>query len=204
MNLLEVNEICKEKLGVLHYLQSQKINHADVQCIACQHACSLVKAAGKLAGYMWRCPRCKHKTSVLKDSFLERSKITPTTFLYLVYFWSTKTSLMATVHPLGLSSKTVVDYYNYFREICSWKLLNNQIQLGGPGLEVQIDESVFVKAKQNRGRNVRRRNTWVFGAYDVARKEGYMRFVRKRDAATLLPIIENVVAPGSVIVSDEW
>lgn len=31
-----------------------------------------------------------------------------------------------------------------------------------------------------------------------------MQTVEKRDAATLLPIIENVVRPGSIVYSDEW
>jgi hypothetical protein len=32
----------------------------------------------------------------------------------------------------------------------------------------------------------------------------YMQTVAKRDAATLLPIIQKVVRPGSIVYSDEW
>jgi len=141
---------------------------------------------------------------VLKDSFLEGAKISTAKFLYLVFYWSTKTSLQTTVHHLDISSRTAVDYYQYLRDICSWKLINHPIQLGGPGKEVQIDESLLVKAKYHRGRNARRRDSWVFGAYDVAEQMGYITYVAKRDAATLLPIIQRVVAPGSVVISDEW
>lgn len=41
--------------------------------------------------------------------------------------------------------------------------------------------------------------------YDVADKVGYITFVQKRDAATLLPIIEKVVLhPTLIIISDDW
>ena len=35
-------------------------------------------------------------------------------------------------------------------------------------------------------------------------KVAYITYVKKRDAAALLPIIQNVVLPDSVIVSDQW
>lgn len=47
---------------------------------------------------------------------------------------------------------------------------------------------------------------WVFGIVDTSQAPsvGYMEVVHTRDAATLLPIIQAHVAPGSVIHSDEW
>ena len=67
-----------------------------------------------------------------------------------------------------------------------------------------IDESVMVKAKYNRGRNLRLPQRWVFGIYDTVQKLGYIVFVTDRSAQTLLPIIERVVRPGSIIHSDGW
>jgi transposase-like protein len=47
---------------------------------------------------------------------------------------------------------------------------------------------------------------WVFGIADTSRTPAitYMQTVDKRDAATLLPIIQKVVRPSSTVVSDEW
>ena len=47
---------------------------------------------------------------------------------------------------------------------------------------------------------------WVFGLVDTSHTPalGYMEIVSQRDAATLLPIIQAHVAPGTIIHSDQW
>ena len=51
-----------------------------------------------------------------------------------------------------------------------------------------------------------RSEIWVFGMVDVSHTPalGYMQIVSKRDAATLLPIIQQHVARGTKIYSDQW
>ena len=39
--------------------------------------------------------------------------------------------------------RTAIDIYQWLREVCSTKLLSSPIVLGGPGVVVQIDESLF-------------------------------------------------------------
>ena len=47
---------------------------------------------------------------------------------------------------------------------------------------------------------------WVFGLVDTSQSPalGYMEVVARRDAATLLPIINAHTAPGTIVHSDEW
>ena len=42
-----------------------------------------------------------------------------------------------------VSKHVAVDVYQWFREVCSTKLMSQSIQLGGPGCIVEIDESLF-------------------------------------------------------------
>ena len=70
------------------------------------------------------------------------------------------------------------------------------------GHTVEIDESLLVHRKYNVGHHVGEQ--WVFGGYDVADKVGFMVPVDRRDAATLLPIIQQHIAPGTTVVSDLW
>ena len=57
----------------------------------------------------------------------------------------------------------------------------------------------------NRGRRAQG-GQWVFGvlATDYTPCRGYFQIVRHRDRATLMPILQRVLLPGSEIHSDDW
>ena len=60
--------------------------------------------------------------------------------------------------------------FQYLRDVCSTKLLSTPVELGGPGVIVQIDESLFNnKSKYNRGRRASKEQ-WVFGLADTSSK----------------------------------
>ena len=100
--------------------------------------------------------------------------------------------------PLPLT----VDRYNCIRDVCIQYFLDHSSMIGGPGVEVKIDESKFGKRKYNRGRQVE--GHWVFGGVERVTGECFMVEVARRDAATLIPIIQQYIRPGSIIHSDQW
>ena len=59
--------------------------------------------------------------------------------------------------------------------------------------------------QSHRGRATSR-EIWVFGLVDCSQRPalGYMEIVPNRTAATLLPIIQGHVWPGTTVHSDEW
>ena len=67
---------------------------------------------------------------------------------------------------------------------------------------MEIDESKSGRRKYNRGRYTE--GHWVFGGTERITGNSFLVEVEKRDAATLLPIIQHHIRPGSVIYSDEW
>ena len=62
-----------------------------------------------------------------------------------------------------------------------------------------------VSLQYGRGRRAAH-DTWVFGLitteYRPAR--GYFKVVKRRNAATLLPIVERCLLPGSEVHTDDW
>jgi len=45
---------------------------------------------------------------------------------------------------------------------------------------------------------------WVFSIYDTSMKLGHIELVDDRSAATVIPLIQKYVLPGSTIHSDQW
>jgi IS1 family transposase len=118
--------------------------------------------------------------------------------------WVSEVPVTAAAELVGITTPTSIQWYQYFRDICSFKVLDaaSVNQLGGPGHIVEIDESLFFKRKYNVGHNVEKH--WIFGAYDLTTKKGYLTRVEDRTANTLVPLIQTWVAPGSTIHSDQW
>ena len=88
------------------------------------------------------------------------------------------------------------------RDVCGEYFVAHPVRIGGEGHTMQIAGRVFTRRKYNRGRMIREQ--WVFGGIDTKTKAGFMVPVDRRDAATLLPIIQQFILPGTTIVSDLW
>ena len=67
---------------------------------------------------------------------------------------------------------------------------------------MQIDESKIGKRKYHRGHVVE--GQWVFGGIEEDSRKSFIETVETRTEETLLNLIREWVAPGTVIVSDGW
>ena len=53
------------------------------------------------------------------------------------------------------NDKTVVDWFNFCREVCDWWMENKSEKLGGPGVIVEIEESYMAgRQKNGKGRKL--------------------------------------------------
>ena len=110
----------------------------------------------------------KDKMCARKDTWFEGSHLRIATIIQFVYFWYVIQDELQ--FQLGIVGEhTIVDWKNFCRDICLEYFIRNPVVIGGPGQT-------------------------VFGGYDVATKVGFMVPVDRRDAATLLPIIQKYIA----------
>ena len=104
---------------------------------------------------------------------------------------------------LGCSSRTVADTIDNLRGLIIESLNNDDTVIGGEGIVIEIDEAKFGKRKYSRGHLVE--GAWVLGGVErTPERKVFLKVVEQRGAGTLLPIILQHVAPGSVIHTDLW
>ena len=156
-------------------------------------------------GVGWRCPKknCKKFAHRRVGSFFEGSNLPLTKLVEFLYFWAEGLQDTKFLHKnLGWAAATITDWKNFLRDLCVERYLANPEPIGGPGHIVEIDESKFGRRKYHRGRQLS--GKWVFGGIDRDSKDAFMISVDDRSAATLIPIIERYIKPGTTILSDEW
>ena len=143
------------------------------------------------------------KLSIRHESWLIDSKLTIETILELIYLWSQCFTTAEIIHELKISNKTAVEWSTFLRECCITTIIDNSQQIGGNGIEVEIDESKFGKRKYYRGHKVE--GQWVFGGREKYDKTKiFMVPVNNRKQSTLIPIIQKWIKPGTIIHSDCW
>ena len=92
-------------------------------------------------------PTCKQSVSLRSGTFFEKSRLSLRQCLVLFYWWVRECPVTdaAEFEEAEVEKKSAVQTYQYYMDICSWRLLHHDspLLLGGPGVTVQIDESLF-------------------------------------------------------------
>ncbi|VDK57537.1 unnamed protein product [Cylicostephanus goldi] len=176
------------------------------RCPSCGRPMTLNEAQKR-----WFCHRrecrsgnTKPTEGITAGSFFSKCKQPLVKFFALSYFWLHNYGLVKDIeYELGIRHTTVVQWEQYFRDICCEYFRRNRPVLGGFGHTVEIDETCVTKRKYNRGRVVRV-HQWLFGGYERGSGRSFLVLVRRRDARTLLRLIVRYIRPGTTIISDCW
>lgn len=159
---------------------------------------------GRNKSFVFRCTKknCRKEYSLRKESFFEKSKLSVEQIILLMYFFvKGETSLESLKRKVKiLDDGTLVDWLSFLREVCTAHFERHPIRIGGPGINVEIDEVHLVKRKYNVGQLVREQ--WCFGGVEVNTKQGFIFAVPDRRRNTLWPIIQNHILVGSIITAD--
>ena len=173
------------------------------RCDKCGDASRFQARRRAVDRFVWYCNRCKCTKTVRSASVFERSRLALSKILLFMYAWSANFLQRQAASEATISyGRCSVGWAKRFRSMCTRHFDSNPIKVGGQGKLVEVDETCFTKRKYNRGRPVRRRQTWVFGGME---RDGHRRFatvVADRKASTLAGEIRRYVRPGTHIISD--
>lgn len=160
----------------------------------------------------WRCVRkiCRKSVGYLKGTWFEGAHLSLKDIFQLSYYFCRQTHNyneimfdMQRDDGSVIGSEAINEWMNYYRCAIAQYFVTNPLKIGGPGIVVEIDETVITKRKYNRGA-LRAEEQWYFGGVERGSNRCFICPVDRRDAATLLPIIQLFILPGTIIMSDKW
>jgi len=119
------------------------------------------------------------------------------------YYWLSKATSKQIETYLGLSDKTVTAFTHYLQQLVGDSLNEVDLVIGGPGIEVEVDETKLGKVKNHRGHRVD--GVWVLvGVERTTERKVFLRILENRTAETLSELIQRHVASGSIVITDCW
>ena len=202
MNIFAMSETFHNSENAVTFLRTHGLLRKEQLC--CGQASSQVKAKTS-DGYEFRCKVCRKTYGARLGSIFQNSKLRINVLLCALYFFAMKVPI-CTLNLMcaeAVSRQSLCQWYSFLREICSHKLLDMNIRLGGIGHIVQMDECcIGCKRKYNRGA-FRGMHCWVFGMICLNSNQCVLQIVRRRNRMTLQPIIKRYVPLGTTIYTDE-
>ena len=178
-------------------------------CPRCGYLMKIYYSQSFTDGGAFRCSnsQCRKFLNIRHGTVFLNSHFTLKQLLMIYACWcaNIRVSHIATI--MGIRrTENISKFVNKIRLIAQRKLLNDlsSFQLGGNNIIVQIDESLFGRAKYNRGKNLKKKPLWVFGIVDCHNSRVFMKIVKDRSESTLLPIVISYVNNKSLIYSDSW
>jgi hypothetical protein len=183
----------------------------NVRCIHCNIEMNLSEDSSRGDGYKWICQNkhCSHSKTTIGlrvGSFFEGFKSDLKDICAVMFCWLLEKPAKTITADFGINKNIITKVFHKLRGVISNYLESDPVRLDGPGIIFQIDESLFShKVKTHKGR-APTQQVWVFGIVDTSTKpcKGYMEIVESRSAESLLPIIQRVCRPGTIVHSDEW
>lgn len=198
------------------WLVSLGLLHRDMVCPKCEKSGMVFKWKAGRNYPTWHCKkkvngkRCDKEVGYFADTWFEGLHIPLKDVFQLSYYFCRQTHTreemrfdMQREDGSIPDLHTLVDWMNYYREICGQYFVHHPIHIGGEGVIVEIDETVITKRKYNKGQ-LRAEQQWFFGGVERDSGRCFLVPVERRNASTLLPIIQKYILPGSIIMSDQW
>lgn len=204
-----IQKFYRDNEASIAYLRDHGVLPLEVICPRCKTPCHY-----RAERHTWYCGKykkiaktkrrkqCPYSASDFNGSFLSGARIEPYKVMCFANHWLSKQWDYQTVSQcLGISLATGTAWQKYCSEVTEhW--LDNQEPIGGPGIVVDIDETLFGKMKYEKGKSLSQ--IWVFGGVERGSKNYFIVPLEEPVSQNLMSLIQKYILPGTVIVSNRW
>jgi transposase-like protein len=168
--------------------------------------------ACKRAGVPWHqtrgrlvCPTCRHQSSVCAGTILEKTRTPLTTWFEAAWHVTTAKN--------GMSAKTLertlgTSYRVAWTMLQRYRVAMVRAEREPLNSDVEVDETLIGGAERGAKRGRGADKCVVMIAVEIRHPKGFgrvrMRHVADAAGANLVPFVCDVVAPGSVVFTDDW
>lgn len=143
--------------------------------------------------------RCRKKWSVTKNTWFFGSHLSVRQHFMLIYFWIRGDSIAEAAEKLKLSKTTVMDYYQFCREVCFVIVSNRTKPIGGQDHTVVINEF-----QVDRVIATQRRRVFFLEGVDQRTNDCFLLEIQRHDAQTIVPLLRTFVLEGSKVITNTW
>ena len=151
--------------------------------------------------YALRCSRkkCRKKWSVTKNTWFFGSHLSVKQNILLIYCWIKGDTVGETSEMLKLSKSTVMDYYQFCREVCYTIVSNRTKPIGGPNEIVslcnyQIDRFI----------DKQKRIVSFLEGVNRGNDDCFLVEVHSKEPSTLIYLIKKFILPGTTLLVDNF
>jgi hypothetical protein len=144
--LPEIIQLITDEEACIGFIIDRELVYGQPRCARC-------RKSTRRDGRKWRCTtrHCGWSKSIFKDTVFGNTRLPPQTVLLIGYLWLAKCSHTSIQLITGCSSATVTHFTQLVRQLVADEVEENEGQIGGEGVIVEVDESKFGKRKYRRG-----------------------------------------------------
>lgn len=193
MKFIELVRTINNEKAAIKFFQDHGIIPKNKLCTK-RHNMS-IRVSSKNTRWVCKKRQCRSEVGVRQGTWLQGSMLPLQKIIFIIYAWANDfATARFCEEELEIASEAQANYKNYMREVCANSILKNEKTIGGPGLNVEIDESCFSKRKYNVGRVLPQQ--WVFGGICRETKECFLYAVPDRTRETLFEVINARIEKG--------
>lgn len=200
LTIAEIYDTFKTEESTIEFLINNDIIQKEKTCWQCKKPMNINKTQK-----IYRCSnyKCRKSMSIFKNTFFSTCKYGIDKCMIFCYLYFLKLPSEGLKTTLKLSSKTVCDWAGFLRQLVGNSVNEIELQIGGDGVVVEIDETKLGKRKYHRGHYVE--GVWVIvGIERTVEKKMFAIEVVSRDQATIEDVLRKYLCEGSIVHTDCW